>query len=57
MTQRPDSASRFPELGFYGLPGHTRTPKEFAPVLREYERIRPAHLFEGRTNRPGGHSR
>ena len=22
------------------------------PVLREYERIRPAHLFAGRSNRP-----
>jgi len=24
-----------------------------APVLSEYEKIRPAHLFEGRSNRPG----
>ena len=28
----PDYQSKFPELGFYGLPGHTRTPRD---VLRQ----------------------
>ncbi len=42
--------------GADGIIIHASTPEEFAPVLREYEKIRPAHRFEGRTNRPGGHS-
>ena len=42
------------EAGADGLIIHASTPEEFEPVLREYERIRPNHLFEGRTNRPGG---
>lgn len=41
------------EAGADGLIIHASTPDEFEPVLREYEKIRPAHLFEGRTNRPG----
>ena len=41
------------EAGADGLIIHASTPEEFEPVLREYERIRPAERFEGRTNRPG----
>ena len=41
------------EAGADGLIIHASTPEEFEPVLREYERIRPNHLF-GRTNCPGG---
>lgn len=41
------------EAGADGVIIHASTPEEFEPVLREYEKIRPAHLFEGRTNRPG----
>lgn len=91
----PGHTSKLPEPGFYGLPGHNRTPRdvlrqvqdaetlgfgnakscarrwlkefgagadgliihastpeEFEPVLREYERMRPAHRFAGRSNRP-----
>lgn len=40
------------EAGADGVIIHASTPDEFAPVLAEYEKIRPAHLFEGRTNRP-----
>ena len=39
--------------GADGIIIHASTPEEFAPVLREYEKIRPNNLFEGRTNRPG----
>lgn len=39
--------------GADGIIIHASTPEEFAPVLAEYEKIRPDHLFEGRTNRPG----
>lgn len=39
--------------GADGIIIHASTPEEFAPVLAEYEKIRPNHLFEGRTNRPG----
>ena len=39
--------------GADGIIIHASTPEEFAPVLAEYEKIRPAELFEGRTNRPG----
>ncbi len=39
--------------GADGIIIHASTPEQFEPVLREYEKIRPAHLFEGRTNRPG----
>ncbi|MEE4299990.1 MAG: TIGR03857 family LLM class F420-dependent oxidoreductase [Pseudomonadales bacterium] len=41
------------EAGADGLIIHASPPDEFEPVLREYEKIRPSHLFEGRTNRPG----
>ncbi|MCB1645805.1 MAG: TIGR03857 family LLM class F420-dependent oxidoreductase [Pseudomonadales bacterium] len=41
------------DAGADGIIIHASTPEEFAPVLSEYEKIRPAHLFEGRTNRPG----
>ncbi len=40
------------ELGADGIIIHASTPEEFAPVLREYEKIRPASRFEGRSNRP-----
>ncbi len=39
--------------GADGIIIHASTPEEFAPVLAEYEKIRPTHLFAGRTNRPG----
>ena len=39
--------------GADGIIIHASTPEEFAPVLDEYERIRPAELFAQRTNRPG----
>ena len=39
--------------GADGIIIHASTPEEFAPVLAEYEAIRPSYLFEGRTNRPG----
>lgn len=38
--------------GADGIIIHASTPEEFAPVLSEYEKIRPAQLFEGRINRP-----
>lgn len=41
------------EAGADGIIIHASTPEEFAPVVEEYAKIRPAHLFEGRTNRPG----
>ncbi len=41
------------EAGADGIIIHASTPEEFAPVVEEYEKIRPAHLFEGRINRPG----
>ncbi len=40
------------EAGADGIIIHASTPEEFAPVLREYERIRPEALFAERTNRP-----
>ena len=40
------------EAGADGIIIHASTPEEFAPVLAEYEKIRPNALFEGRTNRP-----
>ncbi|MEM7100434.1 MAG: TIGR03857 family LLM class F420-dependent oxidoreductase [Pseudomonadota bacterium] len=39
--------------GADGIIVHASTPEEFAPVLVEYEKIRPTAHFEGRTNRPG----
>ena len=41
------------DAGADGIIIHASTPEEFEPVLREYEKIRPAERFEGRTNRPG----
>jgi probable F420-dependent oxidoreductase len=41
------------EAGADGIIIHASTPAEFEPVLREYEKIRPAERFAGRTNRPG----
>lgn len=38
--------------GADGIIVHASTPEEFAPVLAEYEKIRPADLLQGRTNRP-----
>ncbi len=40
------------EAGADGIIIHASTPEEFEPVLREYEKIRPASRFEGRLNRP-----
>ena len=39
--------------GADGIIIHASTPEEFAPVLAEYEKIRPNERFEGQTNRPG----
>ena len=39
--------------GADGLIIHASTPEQFAPVLAEYEKIRPNELFAGRSNRPG----
>lgn len=39
--------------GADGIIIHASTPEEFAPVLAEYEKIRPTHTFDDRTNRPG----
>ena len=39
--------------GADGIIIHASTPEEFAPVLAEYEKIRPKELFAERTNRPG----
>ena len=33
------TASRFPELGFYTLPGHTRTPADLLDEVREAEAL------------------
>ena len=40
------------EAGADGIIIHASTPEEFAPVLAEYRKIRPAERFAGRTNRP-----
>ena len=45
------------DAGADGIIIHASTPEEFEPVLSEYEKIRPTHLFAGHTNRPGGSSR
>jgi probable F420-dependent oxidoreductase len=39
--------------GADGIIIHASTPEEFAPVLDEYQKIRPNERFEDRTNRPG----
>ena len=41
------------KAGADGLIIHASTPEQFAPVLAEYEKIRPNELFVGRSNRPG----
>ena len=38
--------------GADGIIIHASTPEEFAPVLAEYEKIRPAERFAQRTNQP-----
>ena len=38
--------------GADGIIIHASTPEEFAPILSEYEKIRPAELLVGRRNRP-----
>ena len=40
------------EAGADGIIIHASTPEEFAPVLAEYEKIRPNERFAERTNRP-----
>ena len=40
------------EVGADGIIIHASTPEKFAPVLREYERIRPDRRFAERINRP-----
>ncbi len=39
MTDYPDYVSKFPELGFYGLPGHTRQPREVLDQVRDAEAL------------------
>jgi alkanesulfonate monooxygenase SsuD/methylene tetrahydromethanopterin reductase-like flavin-dependent oxidoreductase (luciferase family) len=39
MTRRPEFTSRFPELGFYGLPGHTRTPRDVVKQVQDAEAL------------------
>ena len=31
--------SKFPELGFYGLPGHTRTPRDVLQQVQDAEAL------------------
>lgn len=38
------------EAGAHGITIHAASPVEFEPILAEYEKIRPAELFTGRTN-------
>ena len=33
----PDYQSKYPELGFYGLPGHTRTPRDLLKQVQDAE--------------------
>jgi probable F420-dependent oxidoreductase len=35
----PDYTSKFPELGFYGLPGHTRTPRDLLKQVQDAEAL------------------
>ena len=37
MTDRSQYTSKFPELGFYGLPGHTRQPRDVLDQVRDAE--------------------
>ena len=41
------------KAGADGIIIHASTPDEIAPVLAEYDKIRPHALFANRTNRPG----
>ena len=33
----PTYTSKFPELGFYGLPGHSRTPRDILKQAQDAE--------------------
>ena len=35
----PTYTSKFPELGFYGLPGHTRTPRDVLKQVQDAEQL------------------
>ena len=35
----PEYVSKFPELGFYGLPGHTRTPGDILAQVQDAEAL------------------
>ena len=35
----PDHTSKFPELGFYGLPGHSRTPRDVLHQVQDAEAL------------------
>ncbi len=35
----PEYCSQFPELGFYGLPGHTRTPRDILAQVQDAEAL------------------
>jgi probable F420-dependent oxidoreductase len=39
MSDPTDYVSRFPELGFYGLPGHTRQPRDVLDQARQAETL------------------
>lgn len=39
MSERPVYVSTFPELGFYGLPGHTRQPRDVLQQVRDAEAL------------------
>ena len=35
----PSYTSKFPELGFYGLPGHSRTPRDILQQAQDAEAL------------------
>ena len=35
----PSYQSKFPELGFYGLPGHTRSPRDILKQAQDAEAL------------------
>lgn len=35
----PDHTSKFPEPGFHGLPGHSRTPRDVLRQVRDAEAL------------------
>ena len=39
MTEATGYTSKFPELGFYGLPGHTRTPRDILKQAQDAEAL------------------